>query len=265
MIVDGKQIARDILVDVAQKISALESPLRLVIITCAPNFETQAYLELKKHKATKLGVVLEVKHFEESSTTEELVAEIKSSVSHFDGILVQLPLPKNIDTQAVLETIPASHDVDAFSYSKNEVKVLPPVVGAIDAIAKRHNFDWTNKKVVVFGSGKLVGAPIHHYLLQKQIQATVITEATEAVASLTKDADVIISGVGKPNIILASMVKEGVVVFDAGASEDGGILVGDAELKVADKAAIFTPVPGGIGPITIAILFRNLLDLRLRQ
>lgn len=265
MIVDGKKIARDILSEVATKISQLAKPLRLVIITCAPNFETQAYLSLKKKQAEKLKVDLIVRDFLSTATTSDLVSEIEAAVSKYDGILVQLPLPKHIDTEAIMAAIPSTHDVDAFQYDSNHTAILPPVIGAIEAISEIYQIDWRDKKAVIFGSGRLVGSPAAIYAKSKEATVNIVTAETLEPRFITFEADIIILGAGQGNLLTPDMVKEGVIVFDAGASEDGGLLVGDANPAVAGKASIFTPVPGGIGPITIAILFRNLLELCGRQ
>ena len=233
ILVDGKALAANLLAEVKASVSTLTAAPHLVVITCAPNFETQKYLALKKAKA--------------------------------DGIIVQLPLPAHIDTAAVLAAVPASHDVDAFKYQTGETTVLPPVVGAIDEIAKQHQVQFENKQVVIFGAGRLVGAPAARYATLRGAKVTVLTEDSTDSVEAVLAADIIILGVGKPNLLTLDMVKEGVVVFDAGASEDGGLLVGDADPTVASKASLFTPVPGGIGPMTIALLFRNLLELKARQ
>jgi methylenetetrahydrofolate dehydrogenase (NADP+)/methenyltetrahydrofolate cyclohydrolase len=143
--------------------------------------------------------------------------------------------------------------------------VLPPVVGAIDEISKVYKLPWQAKQVIIFGEGRLVGAPAAEYAKQRGARIVIMNEFSQNVAEITKTADIIILGAGKPNLLTLDMVKEGVIVFDAGASEDGGLLVGDASPEVVNKASLFTPVPGGIGPVTVALLFRNLLDLRSRQ
>ena len=264
-IVDGRKIAQVISGEVATQVSLLAEAPKLTVIACNPNFETQKYLEMKKAKAESLGIELSVLVLPKESDTDILVKTVKKSSQTVAGIVVQLPLPAHIDTAAVLAAIPVTHDVDAFYYQGSDSSILPPVVGAIDEISKRHDIIWSGKQVVIFGLGRLVGAPTLQYAKNRGAVVTVITKESENINDLTKTADIIILGVGKPNLLKAEMVKEGVVVFDAGASEDGGLLVGDASPAVAEKAALFTPVPGGIGPITIALLFRNLLKLRVRQ
>lgn len=265
-LVDGKKIAADILAKVASRVTAAQKPVRLVVFACDPNFETQRYLALKKARAESLGITLLVEVLPRAASTETLLAAITASLSTVDGVVVQLPLPNHIDTATVLTAIPAAYDVDAFTYRGTpDAVVLPPVVAAIAEIARLHNVSWEGKNVVVFGSGRLVGAPAAAFAQAEGAEVIVITETSENAADTARAADIIILGVGKPNLLTPDMVKEGVVVFDAGASEDGGLLVGDAAPAVADKAALFTPVPGGIGPITIAVLFQNLLELQARQ
>jgi methylenetetrahydrofolate dehydrogenase (NADP+)/methenyltetrahydrofolate cyclohydrolase len=265
VLVDGKKIAADISTSVQTRVAAFLTSPRLTVITCNPNFETQKYLALKKAKAEVMGIHLNVEVLPETADTQTLIEAVRQAALVAEGIVVQLPLPVGIDTQAVLQTVPPSHDVDAFLYQTEGSPVLPPVVGAIDVISQLHGVSWLDKQVVIFGSGRLVGGPAYTYASSRGANVSVITEETESVEMITQTADIIILGVGKPNLLTPDMVKPGVVIFDAGASEDGGLLVGDADPRVAEKASLYTPVPGGIGPITVALLFRNLLDLQKRQ
>jgi methylenetetrahydrofolate dehydrogenase (NADP+)/methenyltetrahydrofolate cyclohydrolase len=264
-VVDGKKIANDILEAVARQVTLLDKRPKLTVLACDPNFETQKYLALKQSKAKLLGVKVEVIILPADTDTQSFIKAIEKSVSESDGLIVQLPLPKSIDTDVILKAVPSSHDVDAFKYQTGDSFVLPPVVGAIDEISRINNLEWKNKNVVIFGAGRLVGIPARYYAESKQAIVSQVTETSQNIETLVANADIIILGVGQPNLLLPSMVKDGVVVFDAGASEDGGLLVGDASPGLANRASLFTPVPGGIGPITIAILFRNLLELSLRQ
>lgn len=264
-VVDGKKIANDILEAVASQVSLLNKKPKLTVLACDPNFETQKYLALKQSKAELLGIKVVVTILPTGTDTESFLKAISIAVSESEGLIVQLPLPKSIDTDVVLKAVPSSHDVDAFKYQAGGSFVLPPVVGAIDEISRINNLDWKNKNVVIFGAGRLVGTPARYYAESKNASVSLLTESSQNIETIVANADIVILGAGKPNLLLPSMVKDGVVVFDAGASEDGGLLVGDASPEVATKASLFTPVPGGIGPITVAILFRNLLELSLRQ
>jgi len=266
-LLDGRALAQEINASVQLRVRRLSEAPTLAILACNPNFETQKYLELKKRIAADLGILITVTILPKEADTEACLKEIATLAQKSSGIIVQLPLPLHIDTPAVLAAISVSRDVDAFSYLGEEGAVLPPVLGAIDEFAKRFSIPFKNSAVVIFGAGRLVGIPALHYAKAKGARVTVLTEVESAaeVERATLAADIIILGVGKPGLLTATMVREGVVVFDAGASEDGGLLVGDAAEDVATKAAFFTPVPGGIGPVTIALLFRNLLDLSARQ
>lgn len=263
-LVAGKKIADDISLAVAKRVAKLGATLRLAVITCDPNFETKKYLALKKDKAETLGIVLEVIELPKTTTTVDVLQEIKSATDNYAGLIVQLPLPKSINTAQVIAAIPSTHDVDAFGYGSGKVDILPPVVGAIAEISKYYNLSWQDKQVVIFGSGRLVGSPAAFYAKEVGALVTVVTE-TDPNSEAVAQADIIILGVGKPCLLKPKDVKEGVVVFDAGASEDGGLIAGDADPKVAEKASLFTSVPGGIGPITIALLFRNLLELTQKR
>jgi methylenetetrahydrofolate dehydrogenase (NADP+)/methenyltetrahydrofolate cyclohydrolase len=265
MIVDGNKIAKSLLTDLAERVETMSQKPTLTVLACEPNFETRKYLDLKKSKAENLGINIKVHILENGSSTTAFLTAVKNAVGNSNGIIVQLPLPIHINTKEVLKSIPATHDVDAFSYGSEVSLVLPPVVGAINIIGLTHQLIWKDKKVVIFGSGRLVGLPAAIYAKSQGSKVTVISETSTEVHLETITADIIILGAGKANLLKSDMVKEGVVVFDAGASEDGGLLVGDASPEVSIKAAIFTPVPGGIGPVTIAVLFSNLLELAARQ
>jgi len=260
MLVDGKTIAKEILNEVAHQVALLPVAPRLAVITCAPNFETQKYLEMKRQKASSVGVVLNVVELPSNAETNDVIDSVQSLCREADGIIVQLPLPKQIDREKVLDAIPVGKDPDGFKYSNNEEACLSPVVGAIDLISQKHSIDWLDKKVVVLGQGVLVGLPATTYAKKKGGDVIVMVEE-DFDRSMLRTADIIISGVGKPQLISKEDVKEGVIIFDGGTSEDGGILVGDVDTNVASIASLFTPVPGGIGPITIAYLFRNLVQL----
>lgn len=261
MIVDGKQLAEDIYIDIQKTVAQLSRAPHMTAITCAPNFETQKYLELKKRKAKDVGIQLNVIELPADSSTEDVVSCIEKITPTTDGIVVQLPLPKHIDREVVLSAVPMDKDPDGFQYSDEVNSCLPPVVGAIEHIAKLHTVEWNSRQVVVVGNGRLVGAPAAVFAKRQGAQVTIVTEASLNIEEVIRDADILISGAGRSHFITENMVKENVVIFDAGTSEDSGILAGDVAPEVSKKAALFTPVPGGIGPITVAILLKNLVSL----
>ncbi|MCB9810570.1 MAG: bifunctional 5,10-methylenetetrahydrofolate dehydrogenase/5,10-methenyltetrahydrofolate cyclohydrolase [Candidatus Nomurabacteria bacterium] len=265
MVINGKVLANEIYRELANSLVHLDVKPRLTVITCDPNFETKKFLALKAARAAELGIEMDTIILPKEIDTEKIVSIIKTESSKKTGIIVQLPLPAHIDTNEVLKSIPKSQDIDAFGYTGEDTDILPPVVGAIAEIADTYRLEWKGKKVVVIGAGRLVGKPAGLYAQNRGGIVTILDENSKDIVYYTKEADIIILGAGQPNLLTADMVREGVFVFDAGASEDGGLLVGDAKPEVAEKAGLFTPVPGGIGPMTIAVLLRNLVKLHLRQ
>lgn len=265
MIVDGKGIAGIIYKEIANEISHLRVKPHLTVFTCAPNFETQKYLALKRRKAHEVGIGVNVIEFPTTITTEEVVTSIAHARMQTDGIIVQLPFPPHINVDEVLATIPKSYDVDGVHYNGTDDKILPPVVGAIKEIAFRHDVLFAAQKVVIVGKGKLVGAPAIVWCQKQGAQVSIIDKATTNAQELIAGARILILGAGKPGLITADMIADQVIVFDAGTSEEGGVLKGDADSSCAVKASLFTPVPGGIGPITVAVLLRNLILLATVQ
>lgn len=260
MIINGRALASQLYRKVAAEVVTRSAPPKMAIVTCAPTPATQQYLELKRRKAASVGIPLTIIELPEDATTEEVVQTVTTATMIAAGVVVQLPLPKQIDREVVLAAIPATHDPDVFMYT-GKGPILPPVVAAIDYIAQQHGIAWVHKKVVVVGYGRLVGKPAALFATAAGADVTVVTEETPNTHAILKSADIIITGVGKAHFITPMDLAEGVVVFDAGASEDGGVVVGDVHPSVAAVASLFTPVPGGIGPITVAALFDNLLTL----
>lgn len=265
MIVDGKAIASRIYKEVQNEISHLGAKPHLTVFTCAPNFETQRYLSLKRRKTHEVGISMNVIEFPESVTTQDVITSITHACMQTDGIVVQQPFPPHIDIDAVLKIIPKPYDVDAVLYDGTDENVLPPVVGAIKEIARTYDILFATQEVVIVGKGRLVGAPSELWCQKQGAHVTTLTKQTENITTEIARAHILILGAGKPGLVTADMIKEGVIIFDAGTSEAGGVLKGDADPTCADKAALFTPVPGGIGPITIAILLRNLIHLASLQ
>ncbi len=259
MLVNGREIAGRIYEELRERVMLLPRAPRLGIITCAPTFETEKYLNLKERKAKEVGIETIRVTSSGEVTTEKLVRDITELVEVTEGIVVQLPLPAHIVTETVLRAVPTTHDIDALN--PNTTAVLPPVVGAIREILNVHEVPVFEKHVVVVGSGKLVGQPTAKWFIEQGASVSIVTKDTADIAYYTKNADIIVLGAGSPRMLTPDMVKEGVVILDAGTSEDGGVLTGDADPACAEKASLFTPVPGGIGPITVAVLLRNVVEL----
>jgi len=184
-----------------------------------------------------------------------------------DGVILQLPLPEHINTQYVLNSIIPKKDVDVLSsrsfgdFATGRSKILPPLAGVIKIIFEQYNVEPAGKNIIVIGRGILVGKPIVNWLINEGATVSVLNSRTKDISKFTKEADVIISGVGKPNLIKAEMVKDGIIIIDAGTSIEKGKIAGDFDSRIAEKSSFFTPVPGGVGPITVAMLFKNLVEL----
>lgn len=263
MIINGRAIAEDIFRDLKERVLRMPRPPRLTVITCAPNFETQRYLAIKKKKAEDVGIRINVIELPEDVTNENAAMTIEESVKDSDGIIIQLPFPPHIDREALIRAIPPTHDVDAFLIDDREV--FPPVVGAMSEVVRSENVEIENKRAVVIGGGRLVGLPAAHWLKERGANVRMVTKDTDDMGAETADADIIVLGAGKPGLLQPDMIRDGVVILDAGTSEESGELRGDADPRCAEKASVFTPVPGGIGPITVAILLRNLVILATRK
>ncbi len=269
MIVDGKKIAEQVYERILARVATLGRAPRLTVIACNPNFETKKYLALKEKKARDVGITATVIELHDASTTEDFIECIATAVLESDGVIVQLPLPAgrqdfpDVDTDAVVASIPTTHDVDALNPETKDI--LSPVVGAIKEILGTHEIPVFEKLVTIIGSGKLVGLPAYAWFIEQGAHVSMVTKDTQDVSEYTKNADIIVCGAGVPNLVTEEMVKEGVVILDAGTSEDGGELRGDADPECAQKALLFTPVPGGVGPVTIARLLLNVVDCAERK
>ncbi len=266
MRIDGKKITAEILADVRRRVSGLERVPVVRIVTVAPTPATESYLRIKTASAEAAGMQLEVLRFDEHASEEKIIEKINANGA--DAIVVQLPFPAHFDIQKILNAIPVEKDPDVLSASSYECfelgvmgSVLPPVVGAIAEILKRTNVEVEGKKVAVVGNGKLVGKPSSVWCEREGGMVTVVTRETGDIQAVLKDADIIISGAGTPNLITPDMIKEGVVLIDAGTTESGGTIVGDADPACEAIARVFTPVPGGVGPVSVACLFQNVADL----
>jgi methylenetetrahydrofolate dehydrogenase (NADP+) / methenyltetrahydrofolate cyclohydrolase len=262
MNIDGKALAADIGVETAQVVAQMKVKPRLAVFTCAPNFETQKFLMIKERQAAAVGIELTRIELSNIVTLGEVEKQVKAVTATNDGIIIQFPFP-HLATADLIPLIPRSHDIDVLTYTETS-PILPPVVGAINEMASRAQLLWAGKQVVVVGNGRLVGSPAALYARMQGARVTIITKDSTDLSPLGV-ADIVILGAGVPGLLKQDMVKDGVVVFDAGTTEEGGALVGDADPAVAAKAALFTPVPGGIGPVTVAILLRNVLYLALEH
>jgi methylenetetrahydrofolate dehydrogenase (NADP+)/methenyltetrahydrofolate cyclohydrolase len=257
MIINGKQIAQDIKTHLAER-SAQQGDVGVAIVTVGGSAVTSTYLNIKKKFAEAIGARVVMYSFEETNSEEEIVRCIHSLNTQPDirGIVVQLPLPHHIDTHRVLQAIAPEKDVDALGLQS---RFLSPVVLAVQEVLRRGEIEITGKNVLVVGHGRLVGRPLARWLTTTDARVTVVDNHTPQLADHTRGAEIIIAGVGSPGLITPDMITEGVVLIDVGTSESSGKVTGDIDPRCVSKAALYTPVPGGVGPITVAMLFKNVV------
>lgn len=267
MIIDGNKIAKELEEKLVTELLFSISK-KVCFIVFGGNTATEQFVKAKSKVVERVGIIVEVKEYPNVKTTAEAVKLIRAlGEKDYDGIVVQLPLAPGIDTQTVLDEIPPLKDIDVLgaiakeSYAKGKINRTPPVAQAVHEIFESYNIKLTDKNIVIAGQGRLVGKPVHAMLDKMEIPHSVVDIKTseEVKLSLFKNADIIISGRGVPYGIKPDMIKKGVVLIDAGASEQAGKLVGDIDPMCESKASFITPVPGGVGPITIVCLLRNLL------
>ncbi len=257
MVVDGTLIAAKILERCRQDVARLAKPPCLTLVACVPNAVTQRYLARKQAAAAQVGIGTNFIELPASCTTAEAVTTVGTAAATADALVVQLPLPPTLDTGVVCSAIPTSHDVDALRPDAVLTGTfLSPVAGAVAAIFETAQVAVEGRRAVVVGAGRLVGQPVAAWLAAQGAEVTVVTEGDDLTTTLV-EADVIVSGAGVPDLITPDLIKPGVILVDAATSEQSGRLRGDVDPRCAEQAALFTPVPGGVGPITIATLLTN--------
>jgi len=263
MIVDGRAIASDILARVRASMNGRTPVVRAVVV--APSPATESYLRVKAARAKDAGMTLEIARLPDGSSTDEVVRAVEAEGC--DALIVQLPLPAHIDSGPVLDAVPLGKDADVLSraaYARflegAEGALLPPVVCAVAEILSRSGIALEGKRAVVVGQGKLVGMPVAAWMERMGAEVAAVTREAGDLSAL-KDADIVVSGAGSPGLIRPEHLSPGAVLIDAGTSESGGAIVGDADPACAEVAGVFTPVPGGVGPVAVACLFSNVARL----
>lgn len=266
MIADGKLVANLLKERIVKEYEG-KAKKEVCFIIFGENLASQQFIDMKCRFAESLKIPTRVVRYPESLTLEE-VKNVISKVASEDpaGVVVQLPLPKHLPVSEVLNTVPPKLDIDVLGdktkekYRNGTSHKVPPVARAIMEIFTFYDVVLQGKEILVIGTGRLVGEPVCNMLESLGIKYSVIDKDTDLNVGkkLISEADIIISGAGASRIIKPDMVKEGVVLIDAGTSEQNGKIVGDIDPSCADKASLMTPVPGGVGPVTLASLFLNL-------
>jgi len=261
MIFNGRAFAADWQNRLKKKLADQKVALAVVLVGEDP--ASQAFVKIKQKFGEAIGVEVSVREYDEAIATGELIEIIEklNDNSRFAGIIVQLPLPASVDTGAVVAAIAPAKDVDALGSGS---LFTPPTVRVIEEVFKSINLDPAGHPALVIGQGRLVGRPAAAYLAQVGAQVEIADKNTLDLKSKCLAADIIVTGVGQPHIITPAMVKSGSALIDFGISRSparGGHLAGDINPAGAGRAALFTPTPGGTGPVTVAMLFANLASL----
>lgn len=274
ILLDGNAVSQKILEEVKRRASETEKKLRLAVVVVGNDSVVRSFIAKKKQAGESVGIDVRTYPFPETITTNELrkrIAEIVHEKKN-TGVIVQLPLPEHVSKQYILNAVTPEKDVDVLSsraignFVVGKSPILPPIVGAVKTLFEEYGIEYHGKNIVVVGAGTLVGKPIALWLLAEHVPFTIITSETRDAQELLRRADIIITGIGKPGFLTGDMVRDGVVVIDAGTSESEGKIAGDVDFdSVAAKASFVTPVPGGVGPVTVAMLFKNLVVLAQKE
>ena len=274
MVIDGKQLASEIIEELKKEREAILKKIRLAVVLVGDNPASLSFIKQKEKVAQELNIDFRLYQYPETIKTKELRKKVSEicRVTFNRGVVVQLPLPASINSQVVLNAILTLKDPDILSeknlggFYVNRLIVLPPVIEAIKFLLKKYQIPIEGKIVLLIGRGQLVGKPAALWFINQRATVIVANSKTQNLQDLIKMADIIVSSAGVPNLITGEMVKQGVVIFDSAVVSEAGKLKGDGDFdSLKDKAALLTPVPGGLGPLTVAFLFKNLLELVKQQ
>ena len=276
-IIDGKIISASVKERVKAEVSALKEKgitVGLAVIIVGEDPASKVYVSNKKKACENLGIISEEYALPESTTNEELLALIDelNSKPSINGILCQLPLPSHLDEKLIINSIDPEKDVDAFHpFNVGKIMIgdfdfLPCTPAGVMEMLKYENIEVEGKTCVVIGRSNIVGKPMNMLLLHQNGTVTVCHSKTKNLKEVCKNADILVAAVGRPKFVTEDMVKEGAVVIDVGINRVDGKLCGDVDFEnVKNKISAITPVPGGVGPMTIAMLMQNTLTAAKKQ
>ena len=275
-IIDGKNTAKKIRENLKKEISLLKKQPKLVVILIGNNSASEIYVKNKEKYANEVGIISEVIKLPNTTTENKVLSIIKklNKNKKVNGILVQLPLPKQINEFNVINAISPDKDVDGFTiYNKgllslDKPNLVPCTPLGIIELLKQYKVKIEGKKAVVIGRSNIVGKPMAQLLLKENATVTICHSKTKNLKDITNTADILISAVGKPNLITKNHIKENAIVIDVAMNRDtkNNRWIGDVKFdEVSKKAKLITPVPGGVGPMTIAMLLQNTLKAYKNQ
>ncbi len=278
IIIDGKELAKKIRANLKIECEELKKKninSKLAVIMVGEDPASKVYVRNKSKACEDVGIEYEEYLLDVNTTQKELIELIEklNNDKTINGILLQSPIPSNLDINEAFRTISPQKDVDGFNPINvgklvlNQDTFVSCTPYGIMKMFEEYDIDLTGKNVVILGRSNIVGKPLIHCCLNKNATVTSCHSKTQNIAQKAKEADVLISAIGKANFVTADMVKDGAVVIDVGINRlDNGKITGDVDFEsVKEKASYITPVPGGVGPMTIAMLMNNVIKATRRQ
>ena len=271
MILDGKKLREELLASYKNIIEKENLKIKLAIIQVGDNEASNIYVKNKEKYCNMVGIKTDIYKLSSDTKEEELINLIDklNKIKEITGIILQSPVPKHIDYDKCSKTILSSKDVDGFTKENiyklymNEDTIMPATVKGIIVLLKKYNINIDGSNVVIIGRGNIVGKPLSLALTNENATVSLLHSHTKDITKYTKEADIIISACGTPNIITSDMIKDNAVVIDVGVNRINGKIVGDVDFEsVSKKASYITPNPGGVGPMTIAMIIDNLIKLK---
>ncbi len=270
MILDGKKISEKIYELCRRRIKQDSLELQLVVFLVGNNPSSEVYVKIKAKRCKEAGIGCTIKRFSEEISQEELIREVKRTGSddEVQGILIQMPLPRHLDARQIIDMIPVSKDVEGLtSYHLSQIligneKLVPCTPKGIIRLLDEYDIDLEGKNVCIIGYSDIVGKPLAALCLNRRATVVQTHSKTKNLQQYTRKADILMTATGKRDIIRSDMIKQDAVIIDIGISKDGDKIFGDVDFDdVSKKASYITPVPGGVGPMTVAMLIQNMIEI----
>lgn len=268
IIIDGQEISKNIQDTIKTNVKGFMIRPSVAVIQIGDNAENNSYISIKEKVCSSVGIYFRLFKFEEGTPELTIINKIKelNNDDYVNGIMIHLPIPSNYNEKRLINTISNAKDVDGLTdinvgrFVNGKKTLVPCTALAVMRILEENNIEVEGKHVVIVGRSKLVGKPLINSFLLRDATVTVTHSKTENLGDITSLADILVVAAGEPNLIKDSMVKKDAVVIDVGINDVNGKLVGDVDFdKVSKKASYITKVPGGVGPVTVAMLLENIL------
>lgn len=273
-IIDGKKIAGKILDDCRATFKLLPVKPKIIDLVIGSDPVSLSYVKIKGRTAEKIGAEFQLVQLPLASRTAEVVEKINqlNGIASLCGLIIQLPMPSQLNKRETLAAIDPRIDIDCLGGENSRLfyagrpRFLPPPAAAVLVILESVAPNLAGKNVLIVGQGDLVGRPVGFLLKRLGASVQIADQKTRDLVLLAKGADIVVSGAGRPHLITGRMLKKNCVVIDAGTAESEGNILGDVDFASVSKVAAFlTPVPGGVGPVTVAMLYKNLADSAVKK